>query len=453
MRKLIAILIALLMVSGLLLMAPAMAEDAASAETANTAETAETAETAAAPEADATAESADATTEPESADLTAATEVAEAVVAATAETAEASAVNDTVKAQRLDATYTLALSAIGKEDYATARKYLNIAFVYCDPQNNPTIYADLLLKEACIDVIEEDYNTALLELEAALTVDPALADAYLVRTQVYTTQANFTQAVSSLEKYIELTGDESLYATVAQLYEAMGDAEAAQNAYDHVVAQDDADPETRFQAGLYRMDNGLYSEAANIFQSFTEDETYAVAALYNIGICRMNLGDYAPAIEAFTASEEKGGDFSGLLYNRGLCYLMSENWANAADNFTASIEKEPYVSDAQYNLGICKMQLGDYEAALSAFNDLVASFEAAAAEDPTLTLNNAVYYFRAACNAALGNLDAAIADYTVCIDHGYELSQTYYQRAQVYAALGDTEKQEADLQNSLQLSN
>ncbi len=53
------------------------------------------------------------------------------------------------------------------------------------------------------------------------------------------------------------------------------------------------------------------------------------------------------------------------------------------------------------------------------------------------------------CNAALGNLEEAKADYTVCIEHGYELAQSYYQRAQVNAALGDTEGQNADLQASL----
>jgi hypothetical protein len=42
-----------------------------------------------------------------------------------------------------------------------------------------------------------------------------------------------------------------------------------------------------------------------------------------------------------------------------------------------------------------------------------------------------------------------LSDYTTCIDHDYELAQSYYQRAQVYAALGDTEKQNADLQASM----
>ncbi len=56
------------------------------------------------------------------------------------------------------------------------------------------------------------------------------------------------------------------------------------------------------------------------------------------------------------------------------------------------------------------------------------------------------------CNAALGNLDEAIQDYTTCIEHDYELARSCYQRAQVYGAMGDTEKQKSDLQNSLKVA-
>ena len=437
-KKLFVMILALTMLACLLLAAPALAEGAEAADPAG---------------ADSGLE-----------DLAAATDVAEAVAAAesaeaaesqeeTAESSETLVANEAAKAQKLDATYTLALNAIAKEDYATARKYLNIAFVYCDPQTNPTIYADLLLKQGCIDVIEEDYTIALLELDAALAVDPELADAYLVRTQVYTTTGEYAQAVASLEKYIELTGDVSMYATVAQLYEAMGDAESAQKAYDNIIAQGDADAETRFQAGLYRMDSGMYAEAAELFLSFTEDETYAPAAWYNIGLCRMYSSDYAGAAEAFSAAQEKGFTYDGLQYNLGICNLLQEDYAKAAEYFTASVESESYKDDARYNLAVCEMQLGDYEAAVAAFDELIANFEAAAAENPDVTLNDAVYYFRGACNAALGNLEAAVADYTTCIEHEYELAQSYYQRAQVYEALGDTEKQNADLEKSLQLGN
>ena len=368
---------------------------------------------------------------------------------------ESAAIVDT---QKLDASYTLALNAINAEDYETAKEYLNVCFAYCDPQSDPTMYADLLLKRACIDVIEEKNDMALLQLDAALRVQPDLADAYLVRTQVYAAQGSVDAAIENLEKYIELTEDTSLYETVAQLQEARGDIEAAQAAYDKYVEGAGSEvAEAGFQSGLYKMQAGKLEEAIAAFEAYAEDETYGACAAYNIGICKMNLGDYAGAIEAFNSSEEKGGEFEGLYYNRGVCNLLSEAWESAAADFAKSIESEPYVDDARYNLAICQMQQEDYETAVATFTELIGDGESEAGEEQAeaegeTTVNDGAYYYRAVCNAALGNLEAAVADYTVCIEHGYELAQTYYQRAQVYAALGDTENQNADLQASLSVA-
>ena len=188
-----------------------------------------------------------------------------------------------VDAQKLDASYTLALNAINKEDYETAKEYLDICFVYCNPQNNPTMYADLLLKRACIDVIEEKNDMAMLLLDAALRVQPDLADAYLVLTQIYSTQGNVDQAIANLEKYIELSQDTALYETVAQLHEANGNMTAAQEAYDKFVASVGAEnQEAGFQAGLYRMENGKFEEAIEAFAAYAEDEVYGAGAWYNI---------------------------------------------------------------------------------------------------------------------------------------------------------------------------
>ena len=108
--------------------------------------------------------------------------------------------------QKLDASYTLALNAINAEDYETAKEYLNICFAYCDPQTNPTMYADLLLKRACIDVIEEKNDMALLNLDAAIRVQPDLADAYLVRTQVYAALGDTENQNSDLQASLKYAG-------------------------------------------------------------------------------------------------------------------------------------------------------------------------------------------------------------------------------------------------------
>ena len=362
-----------------------------------------------------------------------------------------------VDTQKLDASYTLALNAINAEDYETAKEYLNVCFAYCDPVGNPTMYADLLLKRACIDVIEEKNDMALLNLDAALRISPDMADAYLVRTQVYAAQGEVDAAITNLEKYIELTEDTSLYETVAQLNEAKGDIEAAQAAYDKYVEGAGGEvAEAGFQSGLYKMQAGKLEEAIEAFEAYAEDETYGAGAAYNTGICKMNLGDYAGAIEAFNTCEEKGGEFEGLKYNRGVCSLLSEQWEAAAADFTASIESEPYVDDARYNLAICQMQQEDYETAIATFTELIGDGEQAdeagneeTEETEERVVNDGAYYYRAVSYAALGKLEEAKADYTTCIEHGYELAQSYYQRAQVNAALGDTDAQNADLQASL----
>ena len=371
------------------------------------------------------------------------------------DTKNATAITDN---QKLDAAYTLALNAITSEDYETAKEYINICFAYCDAQSNPVMFSDLLLKRACIDVIEQKNDMALLNLDAATRVKPDLADAYLVKTQVYASLGDADRAISSLEKYIELTQDTALYETVAQLQEAKGDIKAAQAAYDKFVAGAGAEvEEAGFQAGLYKMEAGNFQEAIADFEAYKDNETYGAGAMYNIGICRMNLGEFAAAVEAFVSCEEKGGTFEGLYYNRGVCRLLTGKWADAATDFAKSIETEPYRDDATYNLGICQMQQEDYETAEATFTQYIAENDktpengepAEAGSETERIVNFGAYYYRAACRAALGKLEDAVADYTVCIEQQYELAQSYYQRAQVYAALGDTEKQNADLAESL----
>ena len=353
-----------------------------------------------------------------------------------------------VDTQTLDACYTLALNAINAEDYETAKDYLSVCFGYCDPVSNPVFYADLLLKMACINSIEEKNDLALRNLDAAIRIKPDLADAYLVRTDVYVSQGNVDKAVENLEKYIELTEDTSLYATVAQLQEAKGDMQAAQSAYDkYVEGSEEQAEEAGFQSGLYRMQNGNFEEAVEAFEAYRDNETYGAGAMYNIGVCKMNMGDYAGAVEAFNDCEEKEGNFEGLHYNRGVCHLLNAEWAEGAEDFTASIENESYTEDARYNLAVCQMQQEDFETAAATFTTYIENIETS--EEENKVENYGAYYYRAVCEGVLGKLEEALADYTVCIENGYELTQSYYQRAQVYAALGDVENQNLDLTESL----
>ena len=357
--------------------------------------------------------------------------------------------------QKLSAAYTLAMNAIEAQDYTTAKEYLEICFAYCDPANNPAVYADLLLKRACIYEIEGKYELALLNLDAAVQIRPDLSDAYLVKAQVYAETGDGNQAASSLEKYIEVTQDTAMYETVAALYETMGNMEAAQSAYVRYAESVGAGAEeAAFYFGFHLMEAGKYTEATGTFEVLADNETFGAAAMYNIGICRMKLEDYPAAAQAFTECEEKGGCFEGQYYNRGLCSMMIGDWVRAAEDFTVSVRTESYQKDARYYLGICSMQAEDYEAAAAAFTELIGDGDQAeqmeaGTESGEAEVNYDAYYYRGLCRGAMGDLAGAEADYTVCIENGHALSQSYYQRAKVYEAMGDREKQASDLSMSL----
>ena len=362
---------------------------------------------------------------------------------------------------RLTNSYERALIAIEEEDYETARKYLNICLVYCDRETNPALYADILLKDACLDVIAAEYDIALLEIDAALTVQPDLPEAHSVRAQILTSQGDYAGAAAALERYAELTDDPSAYRTIAELYQANGDAEAAQAAYERYTESTGADTvEAAFQAGVYRMSAGQYEDAISVFLPLTEtkdDPDLVSRSWFNIGVCRMGMEDYAGALEAYNACTENGGEFTGLYLNRGLCKQQTQDYAGAIPDFTASIEKEPYAGSARYNLGFCQLMTADYEGALSSFNTVIGSMEAEDGGQAESGLGREVlnwaYYYRGASNAALGNLDAALLDYTICIENGFMLADCYTQRASVYKALGDVESQKQDLDMAMKVNN
>ena len=347
--------------------------------------------------------------------------------------------------QKLSASYLRMQNAINEKDYETAKDYINICFAYCDRQANPDIYAELLLKRGCIDSMQGKNDMALLFLDAAIATDPGLADAYMVRADIYSSTGELVKAAADLEKYIELSQDTSMYETLAQLQEASGNLPGAQEAWAKYMENAGTELEdAEFQNGVYKMGSGDLEGAIASFENYLENETYAAGAYFNIGLCRIDLQDYAGAVEAFNKCEEKGGTYDGLYYYRGISCLLNTAFEDAEASFNASIEKnESYKDSARYNLALTKYYAEDYEAAIAAFTDYIDNGEEGR------ILDYGAYYFRALAEGAAGRLEEAISDYTVCIENNYLTGSCYYNRAKVYEALGDTEHQNADLEAAL----
>ena len=145
--------------------------------------------------------------------------------------------------QKLNTYYSLAVGYIGKEDYGKAMEYLDAALAICSEDTEPDMSADLHLKKGCVYTIRKEYEDAVKELDEAIRISPELAEAFLVKVQVYTETDNNEEAIANLEKYIELSGDVSLNESLAEMYLAREDKQNAQESFRKMAEATSEDPE------------------------------------------------------------------------------------------------------------------------------------------------------------------------------------------------------------------
>ncbi|MBR3018099.1 MAG: hypothetical protein IKH57_13665 [Clostridia bacterium] len=91
-----------------------------------------------------------------------------------------------------------------------------------------------------------------------------------------------------------------------------------------------------------------------------------------------------------------------------------------------------------------KMQMEDDEDAAAVFDELVKSVE----HEVDVTLNDAVYYFRAECNAALGRLEEAVKGLTTCMETDGSLSEEAVEKAVEGLTGGDVAAERIDAETN-----
>ena len=408
--------------------------------------------------------------------------------------------------QKLNTYYSLAIGYIGKEDYDKAMEYIDAALAICPEDAEPEICADLHLKKGCVYTIRQEYENAVKELDEAIRIVPDLAEAYLVKVQVYTETNNTTEAIPNLEKYIELTGDSSLNESLAQLYLTAENKEKAVESYRKLAESTSEDPaEVTYNLAMYEMGAEMYAEALENLKTLNADPVKAPGLYYNTGVCNMVLGNYEDAAANFSDSLAAENFKLDATYNRAVCNMTLAKFREAIDDFTAYIDgmdaaaaaqpettegaaeetaeqpvEEPQavstaaVDIAHYYRGICYISLEEYENAVGDFNICIehgmnvnestfnrglsylqsGKFEEAKTDFTTCIEQNYMaddaLFYRSFTFRYLEDMEAALADLNVCVEHEYNLGQTYQQRAAVYQAMGNEDQYLADLEASLE---
>lgn len=369
--------------------------------------------------------------------------------------------------QKLNTNYELSLAYIGREDYDKAMEHLNACLQYCDENSAPAIYADVHLKIACVYTIRTDYEKALAELDEATRVQPDLSEAYLVKTQVYSDLGDYENAAAAIQKYIDLTGDNSLYEVKAEIYNAVGNVDKALESYKVFAESGSENPiEASYKTAIYNMEMQKYTEAVAEFEKCRNDSTYGPSSIYNIGVCYMRTEDYAKALENFELVQDQ--EFDGVHYNTGVCRMVLNKPEEAISSFTTSIEKESFVSDALYNRAICNVSSQKFAEAIVDFTAYLDGLKLAEVQrlteeaekeakdnnknlvkkiDPEKVdpIVDVATYYRGVCYLSVNDFDSAIGDFTACIDHEVSVNDSRFNRGLSYLQKGENDKAKEDL--------
>ncbi len=137
---------------------------------------------------------------------------------------------------------------------------------------------------------------------------------------------------------------------------------------------------------------------------------------------RLQKGETVSAKEAIKKALEKNPGLAEAYNLQGVIAFQEKSWDEARTNYQKAIELKPSLYSAQMNLGALEMEQGIWAKAL-------APTEAAIKLQPD---SSAAYLQHGIVQAALGNPDAAIADFTLSISKNAKEINALYNRGNIY---------------------
>jgi Tfp pilus assembly protein PilF len=184
------------------------------------------------------------------------------------------------------------------------------------------------------DIVEGEFDQAIVKYSLAIDLDPSIAEAYNHRGIAYRNTAKYDLAIED-------------FSTALQL--------------------DPLNAAAHSNRGLAYFNIGKNDLALEDFSQALQIDPNQENAYFNRANLFASGGSYAKAVCEYDLAIENDPLFSDAYNNRGVCYLELGDQARAIKDFDAAIEIDADEYHVYYNRGIARQQLGDLDGALSDF--------------------------------------------------------------------------------------
>lgn len=324
--------------------------------------------------------------------------------------------------------------------------------------------------------IEHDlHEITIAEHSAALALDPQQVTVLLNRGNAYARQGELEKAVADYTRAIELRpGDAALYrrralahtrnraldAAIADYTESLrleprnieahanrGLAYAQKQDYDRALADYNEalrltprDPVLLFNRGNAHHAKGSHVLALADYAEVIRLDPRNLWAYGNRGKLHFLLGDYPRAVADFTRVLQLDPNNIRAHCDRAAAYRALQQHEHALADYSAVLDLEPDAGIYKER-GLEHVALGNLEAAIADFTEAIALASDA--------LDN--YLHRGNAHADNGDFDAALADFTEAIRLAPDAAAGYFHRGNLHVRRGALDEALADYQRALQI--
>lgn len=351
--------------------------------------------------------------------------------------------------------------AIAREDYTGAIPYMQ-GCIDQYPGESGRALAVLYMRQGSLYALSDDAEGAVACFDKAIETDPQLADAYLLRAQMYSLMGRQENMAADIRSYDALAGGNSaIRASIGSLYESAGDYENAVKCYTLGLEQSGGtDPELLAARGRCRVLTQDLKAARQDFIDFFANGGKDPTGEYHLmlGLCQMEAGEYQQALNAFHNALNVGYAQQALVYSQCvLCaYILGDyetvitDGEKALEALTGPQQQEPDTEavveglmspeELHHWMGLARMAGGDFRGAKEEFL-MIGDFDKAPA---------GVLYYLGLCCASFGENEEAIKHYTQSIEKQQMVSLCLYNRGVSYLQLKKLEEGLTDLVTVLQ---
>ena len=308
--------------------------------------------------------------------------------------------------QTLEQYYQNASVLIGAAQYEQALGLINVCLSMADGSDT-ALLDELWLKRGCLETLTKQYDAAL-ESFTHISEGAYTAELLLIKAQIYDEQGETEQTIDTLESYIQLhPEDNDTRSTLAGILLEQKQYDAAILQYDAILANGGgANGEYYMQRASAKLMAGYYEDAIIDFLC-AKDSGYAdPSACYAQCALASYLKEDYPSVVSYGEQAIAIGStnftYETLYYYMGLAQLNLEAYDKAADLLTKSIDMGVDMVEAHYYRGACYMVNGNMQEAVADFTIVIEN-------NVTALLSNS-YFNRGVCEADLKDFAAAKSD-------------------------------------------